>query len=46
MSLFESPFKVYKRPEVLSTTKRMSVYWYFLAKQNLFLKQIITRVKR
>ena len=44
--LFMEPFKVLRDQKVFGVAKRMSTYWYYLAKQNLYLKDIVNRVKK
>lgn len=44
--LFLEPYKVLRDQRVFTIAKRMSIYWYYLAKQNLYLKDIVNRVKK
>ncbi len=36
--LFNSPFKIFKNKHIFTTAKPILLYWYYLAKQNLYLK--------
>jgi hypothetical protein len=44
--LFDEPFRIFRDQRVYKTAKRISVYWHYLARQNLYLKEIVARVKQ
>lgn len=44
--LFEEKYRIIRNQNVFQNTKRIGIYWYYLAKQNLYLKDIVNRVKK
>ena len=44
--LFDEKYRIIRDQNVYQISKRISIYWYYLAKQNLFLKEIVNRVKK
>lgn len=44
--MFESPYFIFRDRETFNNSKRITMYWYYLAKQNLYLKSIVNCVKK
>lgn len=44
--LFEDKYRVIRDQRVFQNSRMLSIYWFYLAKQNLYLKDIVNRVKK
>ena len=44
--LFQDPYRIIRNQGTYNVAKRISMYWYYLAKQNLYLKDIVNKVKQ
>ena len=37
---------ILRNQKIFNVSKRIAIYWYYLAKQNLYLKDIVNKVKK